>query len=77
MAVHPLMALVTVRVNVPPTVAVGCATIVEFNPVAGLQEYDLFDTDAVPIVVIGKVQLIVLSRPASAVGAVLSELTIT
>ena len=54
-----------------------CAAVVEFNPVAGLQEYDLFDTDAVPIVVIGVVQLIVLSRPASAVGAVLSAVTTT
>ena len=55
----------------------GCAAVVEFNPVAGLQEYDLFDTDAVPIVEIGVVQLIVLSRPASAMGVVRSAITIT
>ena len=77
MAIHPLRVLVTVRVNVPPIVAVGCATIVEVNPVDGLQEYDLFNTDAAPIVVIGVVQLIVLSVPASAVGAALSDVTVT
>ncbi len=74
---QPFRVLVTVNIYVPPTVAVGCATVVEVNPVAGLQKYDLFDTDAVPIVALELIQFIVLSKPASAVGAVLSEVTST
>ena len=58
-------------------VAVGCAIIVELSPDEGLHEYDLFVTDAVPIVVLGVLQLIVLSRPASAMGIIKSAVTIT
>ena len=55
----------------------GCAIIVELSPDEGLHEYDLFVTNAVPIVVLGVLQLIVLSRPASAMGIIKSAVTIT
>ncbi len=58
-------------------VAVGCAIIVELSPDERLHEYDLFVTDAVPIVVLALIQLIVLSVPASAIGAVLFDVNIT
>ena len=74
---HPLIVLVTVKVNVPPVLAKGCAIVVELRPVPGLQLYDRFATAVVPIVVEGLAHVIVLSSPASAVGVVKSALTIT
>ena len=71
------MVLVTVNVYVLPKLAVGCATVVELKPVPGLQLYVRFATDGVPIVVVGLIQVMVLSTPASAVGADKSALTIT
>ena len=71
------MVLVTVNVYVLPKLAVGCATVVELKPVPGLQLYVRLAADAVPIVVVGLLQVMVLSIPASAVGFVLSEVTIT
>ena len=71
------MVFVTVNVYVPPELAVGCATVVELKPVPGLQLYVRFVTDAVPIVVVGLLHVMVLSTPASVVGFVLSEVTIT
>ena len=74
---QPLSVFVTVKVYVPPDVAVGWALVVELNPVEGLQEYDRFATADVPIVVPVVIQFMALSNPASAVGAVLSDVTIT
>ena len=71
------MVLVTVNVYVLPKLAVGCATVVELKPVPGLQLYVRFATDAVPIVVVGLLHVMVLSTPASAVGADKSAVTIT
>ena len=71
------MVLVTVKVYVPPTLAVGCAIVVELRPVLGLQLYDRFETAVVPIVVDGLAHVMVLSSPASATGAVLSDVTTT
>ena len=56
---------------------VGWAIVDELNPMTGLQLYDRFATDDVPIVVDGLVHVIDLSRPAFAVGAVKSALTST
>ena len=61
----------------PAALAVGWAIVDELNPVTGLQLYDLFATDDVPIVVDGLMQVINLSEPASAIGAVKSALTVT
>ncbi len=74
---HPFIVFVTVNVYVPAALDVGWATVVELNPMPGLQLYDRFETDDVPIVVDGLVQVIDLSSPASAVGAVKSALTST
>ena len=71
------MVFVTVNVYVLPKLAVGCATVVELKPVPGLQLYVRFATEGIPIVVVGMLQVMVLSTPASAVGFVLSEVTIT
>ena len=71
------MVFVTVNIYVPPELAVGCATVVELKPVPGLQLYIRFATDVVPIVVVGLLQVMVLSTPASAVGADKSAVTIT
>ena len=71
------MVLVTDNVYVLPKLAMGCATDVELKPVPGLQLYVRFATDGVPIVVVGLVQVIVLSKPASAIGLVLSDVTTT
>ena len=71
------MVFVTVNIYVPPELAVGCATVVELKPVPGLQLYVRFVTDTVPIVVVGLLQVMVLSTPASAVGADKSAVTIT
>ena len=62
---------------VPAALAIGWAIVDELNPVPGLQLYDRFATDEVPIVVDGLLQIIDLSTPASAVGAVKSALTVT
>ena len=72
-----MIVFVTVNIYVPAALTVGWAIVDELNPVPGLQLYDRFETDAVPIVVDGLVQVIDLSRPAFAVGAVKSALTIT
>ena len=71
------MVFVTVNIYVPPELAVGCATVVELRPVPGLQLCVRFATDAVPIIVVGLLQVMVLSIPASAVGAARSAVTIT
>ena len=71
------MVFATVNVYVPPVLAVGCATVVELKPGPGLQLYVRFATDGVPIVVVGLLQVRVLSTPASAVGVTRSPLTIT
>ena len=71
------MVFVTVNIYVPPELAVGWATVVELKPVPGLQLYVRFATDAVPIVVVGLLHVMVLSTPASAVGAAGSAVTIT
>ena len=71
------MLFVMVKVYVPPVLAIGCATVVELKPVPGLQLYVRFATDGVPIVVVGLLHVMVLSTPASAVGANKSALTIT
>ena len=74
---QPLIVFVTVKIYVPPELAVGWATVVELKPMPGLQLYVRFATDGVPIVVVGLLQVMVLSTPASAVGADKSALTIT
>ncbi len=61
----------------PVALAVGWAIVVELNPMPGLQLYDRLETDDVPIVVDGLMQVINLSEPASAIGAVKSALTVT
>ena len=71
------MVFATVNVYVPPELAVGCATVVELKPVPGLQLYVRFAADAVPMVVVGLLHVMVLSTPASAVGADKSAVTIT
>ena len=71
------MVFATVNVYVPPVLAVGCAMVVELKPVPGLQLYVRFATDVVPIVVVGLLQVMVLSTPALAVGADKSAVTIT
>ena len=43
------MVLVTVNVYVPPELAVGWATVVELNPVPGLQLQVRLANDAVPV----------------------------
>ena len=74
---QPLIVFVTVNIYVPPELAVGWATVVELKPVPVLQLYVRFATDGVPIVVVGLIQVMVLSTPASAVGAAGSAVTIT
>ena len=51
--------------------------VVELNPVAGLQEYVLPETLAVPMIAEVVVQVNVTSGPAFAVGAVLLTVTVT
>ena len=74
---QPLIVFVTVKIYVPPKLAVGCATVVELKPVPGLQLYVRLAADAVPIVVVGLLHVMVLSTPASAVGVTRSPVTIT
>ena len=57
--------------------AVGCAIVVELNPVDGLQLYVLPTIDVVPIVAVGVVHVVVCALPASAVGVALFTVTVT
>ncbi len=62
---------------VPAALTVGWAIVDELNPVPGLQLYDRLDIAVVPMEAEEVIQLIDLSKPASAVGAVKSALTVT
>lgn len=59
---------VKVYVVVDAGLAVGCAAVVELNPVAGDHEYVNPITPAVPITIVGVEQVVVPSAPAFAVG---------
>ena len=68
-AVHPLLPVtITVYVVVDVGLAVGCASVVELNPVAGNHAYVLPTIAAVPIAPLVVVQFKFNVEPASAVG---------
>jgi hypothetical protein len=58
------------------SVASGCATEALLNPAAGVHTYVLPPTAALPIVIDGVVQVIILSTPAFAEGRSVSIVTV-